>query len=226
METNNSNQSPVITTGALDSKPSQKQKYTMIALAVVAAIGVGFGIVGTVIGLQKSNDVRNLEVQLAEKTENLGDVSELPDNCSPTTISAGEEQELQENLTVDSDSGQKYIYVSEWGKRYRIPDNLTSVSFAYNSADNGNQSLCVTGVKVIPGGMHYFPEFGNIFPEGVHGANCLGTVVREWNSQSNQYDFRYYHPQAVYSDGAEEINWEVESTNLIQEMLTKNAEDI
>ena len=215
MEPNNQ-----ILTNPVDAsnQSDRKRTYAMVTLVVVAVLGVGFGITGMVLGMQKSNEIQDLETQLAEKVEDERETVETINDCSPTPVAAEEESSSQENVAASAELAKDYIYVGAWGKKFKIPSSLKTVSFVY---DGAYDYLCVSGVKYIEGGMHYFPEFASIeWSSDNH--HCLGVLSREWSESGYQY--RYSHPQALYGDDGE-VDWETGSVDLVQELLTKNMED-
>lgn len=191
------------------------------AVACVAAVcGIGFGVYGMVQGSQK-NSVSDLKIQVKG------------DNGEVTTVEAPEIETVANGTTVTitnpttaSASSKEYIYVGEWGVKIKIPENLKGVSYIYNNYDH--YTLCVDGVA---NGGQYAPAFADI-TSNTGGLGCLaqyfGSELTETQKQAAVYSsgdsyLIYSHPQAVHSNSEDEINWEAESANLVQKMLTENV---
>ena len=183
----------------------------MVALALLAAGGIGFGIWAYLSGNQKvaslNNQISDLQNQLAEQ-----------------------EQESEE-IIIDEDTGSEintadYIYVGEWGLKIKIPNELKMASYALQHYKYDNQedvsSIVVSGVI---GDINSLPDYANI--EKCGGLGSIGrlkkgTETLEGNLvfSDDNYDYQYSHPQATCSIDASEQASEAEVTNLIQNILT------
>lgn len=216
---------PLVTPNFNNQKISLK--WLMPVLIIVAVVGVGFGIAGVVIGMQKSNMVKDLEGHLAKKTEKLAEAENASlkqENCLPSTNDSVEEgetpnTEVQDNTaitpTVNAESAHNYIYVSEWGKKVNLPDGMTVPSYKYVASSD---SLCVNAAQVREG-MHYAPRFAVVDSD----INCLAMIAREFDD-NHQYKFVHYGPQAVISDADDkyEQEWEAASVNMLAKMTVED----
>ena len=192
------------------------------AIACIAAVcGIGFGVYGMMQSSQKDSQISDLKVQIKE------------DDGTTTTIETPEIETTTNNGTIvtipdptmSKENTKDYIYIGEWGVKIKIPENLKGISYIYDN--HSRLSLCVNG---IANGGQYAPEFADIH-KNTDGLGCImqyfDSELTEEQKQTASFsndDFYliYSHPQAVYSVDKDEQNWEVDSVNLIQEMLTKN----
>ena len=193
---------------------------TVIACAV-AVCGIGFGVYGMMQSSQKDSQISDLKVQIKEDdgtitTIETPEIETTTNNETTVTIT---------DSTMSKENTKDYIYIGECGVKIKIPENLKGISYIYDN--HSRLSLCVNG---IANGCQYAPEFADIH-KNTDGLGCImqyfDSELTEEQKQTASFsndDFYlvYSHPQAVYSVDKDEQNWEVESTNLIQEMLTKN----
>lgn len=205
----------------VSEEPKKKAKVNfvvcIVCLALMAIAGVAFGAYAMI---AKDRAV-------AEASENCG-------GERPAPVPGNEPEETPEDLLDETkpeksaqgiSNPEDYIIIGEWGVKIKIPDNLISVSYRYN-VGAGYTSLEVLGVKR---GGQYFPEFAN----PTMNSSSLGIVWRTNEDTRNSemgegeapvlkldgYNYFYAHPQDVYSTDEDEKQWEVESVELIQEML-------
>lgn len=210
---------PVKKDNMFENTPKKSGKgmvFGLILCAILAVGGIGFGVWEMMDGeTQKSG----LNEQInALKTQN----NELQEKLSTTT-------------TVDTDTDGEvlnttdYIYVGEWGLKIKIPEGLSTVSYEF-SYGSGNTKIAVWGVDCSKGGCQAFPEFADV---NKNSSMSLGSVSRfskgtELSPASaptlvfsdDEYDYYYYHPQAVYSMNEDEKELEASSTVMIKEMLS------
>ena len=206
---------PAVAAAAMP-QPQKKSNLAMILgmvlCAVIAIGGVAFGII--MMNNKNTSDANYAQQISALKKTNAELLEE---------VSAAAEEE-------DVDAAD-YIYIGQWGLKIAIPSNLNNVSYQYIINNRVNDEfLEVYGTKT--GFGDYLPEFANGFinstwqgsvaryPLGtdpqVNVNGTLGTPI----FSDDDYGYYYIHPQAAYSTDETELNWEVESANLIQEMLT------
>ncbi len=187
----------------------------VIALALVAVGGIGFGIWAVLDGNQKAKDLNvqidTLKAQLAEK-----------DNSENVVVESTENGET--GVVVNA---KEYIFVSEWGIKIKIPRELKDVSYTYHNDGNGIGMLAVAGVS-SSSSSDDIPEFANLFENntglGAISRTPKGAEVSIASPPSlvfsdNNYDYYYSHPQAAFSNDEAEIQLEVESTGIVEDML-------
>ncbi|MBR2753800.1 MAG: hypothetical protein IKG26_04540 [Bacillus sp. (in: Bacteria)] len=196
-------------------------KIATAIACVVAACGIGFGVYGMMQSSQKDSQISDLKVQIKEDdgtitTIETPEIETATNNGTTITIT---------DPTMSKEKTKDYIYIGEWGVRIKIPENLKGISYIYDN--HSRLSLCVNG---IANGGQYAPDFADIH-KNTDGLGCIAQYFdselteeqKQTASFSNgEFYLVYSHPQAVYSIDKSEQNWEVDSVNLIQEMLTKN----
>lgn len=216
MEQNTDASAPV--TPVIDNKQKSNKglKIATAIACIMAVCGIGFGVYGMMQSAQKDSQISDLKVQINEDDGTTTTI-ETPKNETATNDGTA--------ITINEDT-KDYIYIGEWGAKIKIPENLKGISYIYNN--HSRLSLCVSG---IANGGQYAPEFADIH-KNTDGLGCIAqyfdselTEEQKQTASFSSGDFYlvYSHPQAVYSVDKDEQNWEVESTNLIQEMLTKNV---
>lgn len=87
-------------------------------VSVVAICGIGFGIYGVMQGLQKDSQISDLEAKINDKDEAV------------TTIG------IPETEAIMKDDTKKYIYIGEWGLKFKIPSELHQVEYKIRNARN------------------------------------------------------------------------------------------
>lgn len=213
----------LMATGAKEKKGSKGMLIGLILCLLLAAGGVGFG----VWAMMDGNTTRdNLNAQISSlRSQNSELLDQLSDTTSGDTI-----VNIDNNSDVDTEN---YIYVGEWGMKIKIPESLNMVSYASkwtndNYAGLGEHiNLVISGVNSYEGSL---PDFANMYKNtsGLLAATRVpsGTEMPLASPPSfifseGGYDYYYFNPQAVYSYEDEGlINQEVESTQLIRDMLS------
>ena len=211
---NDPNQISSTPTQIIESPKKCKHLPIIIVLIILAVAGIGFGGFELWQNMQKNTEIDSYKNQIALKDEEISKLNLQKTESDNPTISPEQQP-----------SSNDYIYVGEWGVKIKIPENLKGISYIYDN--HSHLSLCVNG---IANGGQYAPEFADIY-KNVDGLGCItqyasGELAEEQKqgasfSNGDLY-LIYSHPQAVYSIDKDEQNWEAESANLIQEMLTKN----
>ena len=207
----------------LQDKPKKSHGvlYGMILLAILAAGGIGFGVWAMMDGnaqvAKKDEQITDLNRQLAEKSQTVvGD--------DTTAVDA----ETSYNNETDVNTAD-YIYVGEWGLKIKIPDNLTITGYVYSMLP-GYTSVKITGNTK---GGQYLPGFADMSVQspwlGIISRYPKGTEMSPMSPPAfvfsdEQYDYYCSNPQMVISTDESEIQWEVESVNVIQQML-KNKDN-
>lgn len=221
------------------SKPfyRQWQFYTIVILVIVAVAGWIFGAYGIQEGQTASGKVAGLENEIAEKNQLLVKYgTELGYKVDQYGRPIPEEKP-----TTPSDESE-YIYIAEWGLKFKIPAQLKNVSYMYSGVEyytetiNRSTDVCVTGTVAEATGL---PGFADLRHIGWSGLGCLGRfpietdgeiVSEEWYQAQREAavyeDDTYYYvfsaPQAAFSADPNELQWENKATQLVREMLTKN----
>lgn len=205
-----------------NDKPKKKTGMIlcMILLLLIAAGGVGFGVWAQMDGNSHRDNlnaqINSLKEQNSKLLEQLGeDVDEIVDG--ETEINPG---------TSSSVKTEDYIYVGEWGVKFKIPENLQHVSYTVNDFDYdggwAGVSLCVSGATTGHGDKR--PSFLG----KQHDIVSLGCLSKNTKSSKEGYygagsdnpvgEYYYLGPQAVIDDM--NVDWEIESVNTIKEMLS------
>ena len=218
---------------ASNSAPAAPAKSKGLVLAVVffallAVAGIAGAVYFCLDANNKAADNTKLQGQLnLIKTETGAELVETEENGTTTT-----EVEIISTPAADA---KDYIYVGDWGLKIKIPENLTEISYKYVNHKTGYASgyLCLIGVK--DNEEQYSPSFldidyaslGCVERIAEDGAADLedtpASSKRAFLSQDGYY-WIYSGPQAVYSTIESEQQLEIESVELIREML-KNPDN-
>jgi len=198
-------------------------KCAVVIMSILALGGVGFGIYEMLQNSDKDRQISELKVQV--ENNNTADLK-TPGIATTTEDNATAASEPTTPVTA-SENTQEYIYVGAWGLKIKIPQDLMGVSYSYHFQTK--DALCVSGTK---GGGQYGPEFADI------NKNKLGCISRgtgdnyiegesPWWDDPKQAQFSldgYYYwvqgPQAVYTQNESERQWEIDSVQLIKEILS------
>lgn len=221
MEQNADTGAPMMPTIDNKQKSGNGLKIATAIACIVAVCGIGFGVYGMMKSPQKDSQISDLKVQIKEDdgtitTIETPEIETATNNGTTITIT---------DPTMSKENTKDYIYIGEWGVKIKIPENLKGISYIYDN--HSRLSLCVNG---IANSGQYAPDFADIH-KNTDGLGCIAQYFdselteeqKQTASFSNgEFYLVYSHPQAVYSIDKGEQNWEVDSVNLIQEMLTKN----
>lgn len=178
-----------------------KQKKMMIgfaALAIVAAVGVCFGVIATVKQSQATEEFAN---QLAEASAN--------------------------NNGNDSGVDSEYINLKDWGVKIKIVNGLTNISYNTLMDDYAEVQIWGTkydqGANYVP---DFAKQAKNSTPLGTmvrvprYERAAAGRLI--W--YDDYYNYYYQGPSGVPAVSEDEMSWWVESYLLVKEMLT-NADN-
>ena len=219
---------PVQTNENQLNRPNETPKLPWICVAISAIIaiaGLAFGIYGMTKPAETAN-TDNLKVQVKNAdgtttTLETDKIETTKDNGTTITIA---------DTPVQQANAKDYVYIGEWGIKIKIPSNLDAVSYTFNSRSYGEGSgadygsVCIYGVKDL--GDKQLPSFwqnsGACVAAGPGREDddefWLGKKSTAHLNIDNTY-FWVQGPQATYTDIAEEMDWEITSTNLIVEAL-------
>lgn len=193
-----------------NDKPKKKTGIIIgiLFLVLLAAGGIGFGIWAYLDGNQKTANLNNQISVLQNQLANQPEIDE--------TI-------VDVNTNSDVNIAD-YIYVGEWGLKIKIPDNLLFTSYSFRS---DSDALDISGAIKTSDNEIAVPDFAKI-PNSVLGIIERFPIDEEIPQASgpmivfsdNNYKYGYYHPQSVYSTDEASQQWEVNSVDLIQQILT------
>lgn len=215
---------------AMPEAPKKKSNGMLIGfiLCIVLAIGgIGFGVWMMMDGNTQKDSLNKQISDLRKQNNDL--LEQVGDNS--TTIN------------IDTDDGDvdtaDYIYVGEWGVKIKIPEGLNRVSYEFYQ-HGGTTQIEGTTVSVYGTVGEGLPDFANPYKNN-DALGSIGRIPKDTYSGSEYdgveadrracgvdsglvfsddiYNYCYSHPQAVYSTDESEQDLEVESTNVIQEML-------
>lgn len=194
------------------TKPGKGVAIAAVLFALLAAGGIGFGVY-TMMNSKKQEDALNEQIATLKKQN-----SELMEQIGEAGGS-----------TVDTED---YIYVGEWGIKFKIPDNLQYVSYEVRDFDYGDYagvSLCVSGATTGHGDERpSFVKDTTGFGLGIYVCLSKNTKSAEegaWYAISPVGEYYIQGPQAVFDEMTAE--WESESVRVIKSMLsTENMSSI
>lgn len=188
----------------------------MVFLALFAAGGIGFGVWAYLTKNQESETLNNQITTLKDQNSDLLD--KLGEEGDETTI-----------IDIDTESAvdtADYIYIGEWGLKIKIPKELKWVGYQYLT-DN-NEAACkkidVTGAIAKEGQVPDFVRTITNYEISFQGSvtRCPKNVDVRYYSDSfslnDEYNYYYHIKQSALSE--KQRDWDTESVDLIQKMLT------
>ncbi len=225
-------------TDGIQDTDSKGLKITTIVMSIIALCGIGFGIYGMI---QKNSSIADLKVQI--KNED-GTTTTIETPKIETTTVNGDTTVTITDSNVTTENPEDYIYVGEWGLKIKIPEGLDKVGYSLQQAligigQTAITSLSVTGVKGFDGRLPGFVSEnfrlgvvtrvlkGSFDDIGTNGGasepneneKACGTGIGYLVYSDGTYNYCYHHPQGLYSTGDELQGLEIESANLVQDML-------
>lgn len=223
MQNPNLNPQPIpSTTGPAQTTPEQKAKIYMILSIVFGAfafIGIILGIWSLVSNISTSNKLASAEQAL---------------NNADAIIS---KVEADTGVTITSPANvpaynavKGNIYISEWGIKFKIPDDLENVSYILDQ--KYRPQICFTGNKI---GIKYFPAFADI-DQNTGGLGCATRVATSEGDTDKdtgnsfgqkvftygEYNYFYTGPSAHFSQDAAEQGLEDTAVQIIKNMISNN----
>ena len=182
----------------------------LILCLLLAVGGIGFGVWMMMDG-NTQKDALNQQISALKKQNN-----ELQEKISDLDVSS------------DVDSAD-YIYVGEWGLKFKIPEGLEKISYLvdYRVSEQYENYLYINGVA---GNYEGTPSFLNTSVEE-YWLGCLHRLVQGEEPELKASmgtlvttidGFEYYYggPQASKSKDGQDLDLESETVNLIRQMLT------
>ena len=206
-------------------KSSNRLIITAVVACILAVCGIGFGIYGMMQSSQKDNQISDLKVQVKDSN---GNITTLEAEKIETTDENGTTVAIVDSPQLSAEELYHYIYIAQWGIKIALPTSLGGFSYRYYMMPRYT-SLEVAGTDCSTQGQcQYAPEFSNLsktnFSLGTINRFYKGTEPPVGSGQKvftiDNHDYYYVHPQAVYSIDSNEITWEVNTVNLIKEILT------
>lgn len=210
------------TSAPKETTPEQKAKTYMILAIVFGAfafIGIILGISSLVSSINTSNKLASADVALSNANAIIAKVEEdtgvkitSPDNVPAYNAVIGN------------------IYISEWGIKFKIPDDLENVSYILDQ--KYRPQICFTGNKT---GIKYFPAFADI-DQNTGGLGCVTRVATSEGDTDKdtgnsfgqkvytygEYNYFYTGPTAHFSQDAAEQGLEDTAVQIIKNMISNN----
>lgn len=224
-------QSPILSPTHFDAQaqpanPAPQQKHVdtaknmtiiSVVLGVVAVIGIALGVWGLVDSMGAHDDLEKANAKLDTDAKIIAKIEEETD----TKINSVED-------VPDYNSVSGYIYISEWGIKIKMPDDLHEVSYILDQ--KFRPQICFNGLETSV--TNVFPAFADI-DRNPGGMGCLTRVeTSEGNSDdsgksfgelaytSGKYNYFYSAPEKVFAETASEQGLEKTAVQLIKNMLT------
>ena len=194
--------------------------------SIVALAGIGFGVYGMIQANNASEKNKDLKIQV---TNADGTVSTI--EADKIEVKDGDNVAVVTE-PVKTENADRYIYVSNWGLKIKLDDNMEFATYIYNYDRSDLYSVIyVSGA----------PKNNQIVPSYTDLNNCklgLGAVssvgvdryevdkanykegdayIREPFMTRDGYAYFYSHPQAICSD---DKDGEVKMASYIENMLS------
>ncbi len=147
-------------------------------------------------------------------------------------------------------ASQDYIYIGEWGLKFKIPSDLTKVSYIYDGSkwgDTAQTSLRITGLikaaDYYPDESGYMPAFSDFREINTETLSALGTLTRvrkisqgntkhcpdipnedrlEYVHTDDNHCYLYSEPDLSGISDEQEHTWAEVATKLIRRMLSQD----
>jgi len=234
----NMNDGMIMDAAAGAGKTGKGMMIGMIACAVLAVGGIGFGVYEMTQANSAKQQISDLRVEIKNQdgttTTLETDKIEVKDDTKTVVIS-------DSAVAVNA---KEYIYIGEWGIKVKIPDTVKNVGFLYNT--DGDYSSLYVSARVTEDNTEN-PAFNDNFSDMYYNSGGQGAIgiIRNphkcamgeidvegdpgsgvdcpiilTNSFGKEIGIRYSHPQAIYSLSEEQKEWELKAVGAIQEMLS------
>lgn len=204
---------------AASGKSGKGAKIFAAVASIVALAGIGFGVYGMIQANNASNKDLKIEVKNADGTVSTieADKIEVKDDGNVAVVTE----------PVKTENADRYIYVSNWGLKIKLDDNMEFATYLYSyNADQAFSYMYVSGA----------PKVGQVVPKYADLDVCtrgLGAVsrvsVERYETEKDDdyarepfmtrdgYAYFYSHPQALCSD---DKDGEVKMASYIENMLS------
>ena len=207
---------------ASNTSPEQKAKTYMILAIVFGAfafIGIILGIASLVSSINTSNKLASADTALSNANAIIAKVE------SDTGVKITSPDNVPAYNAVIGN-----IYISGWGIKFKIPDDLENVSYILDQ--KYRPQICFTGNKI---GIKYFPAFADI-DKNTGGLGCATRVATSEGDTDKdtgnsfgqkvytygEYNYFYTGPAAHFSQDAAEQGLEDTAVQIIKNMISNN----
>lgn len=191
-------------------KKSNGMLYGLIFAIILALGGIGFGVWAMMDGNSRAETAK-------KECKSIATVPVIDTDVTKCDVPDDDDDGTTTPTTMSSEKG--YIYIGEWGIKIKAPDGLNYVSYRYASGEDGS-SVAVWGTT-----SNALSEFANPYnndssPQGAISRSSTECQYSVLVFTGNGYYYCYSHPQAVYSETEAEQNIELQSVDLVQQMLS------
>lgn len=218
--------------------PLPQKKHTtlilVIILVILALIGAGVGAFALISNMDNKDD-------RADQTQQTPAVADKTTDTEPDTSDVVDSEISSQAPAQSQSSSTDYIYIGEWGIKIKIPENLKQVSYAFS--DFGERtSLSIDGVA---SNAQYVPDFADILRRsgglGALGRYHVNEVVEGEVKVGGQvsisaegfspgeivfvdgdYFYTYTSPHSISSETEQDKALELETAEIIKQMLRNN----
>ncbi|MBR3233775.1 hypothetical protein IKG12_02875 [Candidatus Saccharibacteria bacterium] len=209
--------------GATQLSPEQQKTKMFVTLSIVfgalAFIGIILGIWSLVSNIDTSNKLKQTQDQLGIAQQIIGKIEE------DTGVTITSVDTVPEYVAVPGN-----IYITEWGIKFKIPDDLENVSYTLDQ--KYRPQICFAAHKT---GIKYFPAFADI-DQNPRGVGCV-TRVASYEGDSDKdtgisfgqkiysygdYNYFYNAPEGHFSQDAAEQGLEDTAAQIVKNMISNN----
>jgi len=197
--------------------PSAKTMTAVsIVLGVLAVVGIGFGVFGLI-------DSMGTHDELDKANQELVTMSAIVEKIeSDTGAEINSADDVPDYAAVSG-----YIYVTEWGIKIKIPDNLHKISYILDQ--KYRPQICFNALESSV--TNVLPAFADV-DQNPGGMGCLLRVSTSEGSSADGYSFGeqvytydgynyfYQAPSGTYSTDASEQGLENTAVQIIKTMLS------
>lgn len=209
------------TTASPTANSSKGIKVFAAIASIVALAGIGFGVYGMIQANNASEKNKDLKIKVTNADGTVSTIEadkiEVKDDGNVAVVTE----------PVKTENADRYIYVSNWGLKIKLDDNMEFATYAYNfDTDQALSYMYVSGA----------PRVGQVVPKYADLDVCtlgLGAVsrvsVERYETEKDDdyarepfmtrdgYAYFYSHPQALCSD---DKDGEVKMASYIENMLS------
>lgn len=182
--------------------------------SIVALASIGFGVYGMIQANNASNKDLKIEVKNSDGTTSTIDAEVKDGNVVVTE-------------PVKTENADRYIYVSNWGLKIKLDDNMEFATYLYSY--NADQAFSYMYVSGAPKAGQVVPKYAD-FDVCTRGLGAVSRVsVERYETEKDDdyarepfmtrdgYAYFYGHPQALCSD---DKDGEVKMASYIENMLS------
>lgn len=216
--------------------------WAMVGCIVFAIFGIGLATYTLTENAKAEDKITQLEKELDEKNQLLvkygAQLGQIVDESSRPGYEGNKDDDKTEQPSAIASSD--YIYIGEWGIKFKIPEGLKNVSYRFSDlvhqdADpavypyDATKTVCISAILDE---MNYTPENFSIIN------NSFGCLTQLKEDDADQFTpdetvkigdnvFRYKYPEDIrsISSDEQEQSWGTKIITLVQQMLT-NPENI